>query len=130
MSLMKDDPSFKAGRAMREQLFGATGVARLDTCDDFVAPFENYVTRILFGETWTRPGLTIRERALMTLAIAAALGRDIPLRRQVKCAIENGATKEDIQEVLLHTTMYIGIAGGVESWASAVEVLKEIGAYD
>ncbi|MES2497518.1 MAG: carboxymuconolactone decarboxylase family protein [Pseudomonadota bacterium] len=129
MALKHDDPAFEAGREMRKALFGAASVERLDAADDFHEPLENYVTSACFGETWTRPGLTLRERSLITMAICAALNRHTPLKRLVKCAIANGATKEDIREVLLQTTLYIGVAGGVESWQLAAEALKEIDAY-
>ncbi len=129
MALKTGDPAFQAGREMRRQLFGQASVERLDVADDFHEPLENFVTSACFGETWTRPGLTLRERSLITMAICAALNRHTPLRRLVKCAVENGATKEDIREVLLQTTLYIGVAGGVESWAIAAETLKEIDAY-
>lgn len=129
MALKTDDPAFQAGREMRRQLFGAGSVERLEATDDFHEPLENYVTSACFGETWTRPGLTLRERSLITMAVCAALNRHTPLKRLVKCAVQNGATKEDIREVLLQTTLYIGVAGGVESWALAAEALKEIDAY-
>jgi 4-carboxymuconolactone decarboxylase len=129
MAFNTDDPSFKAGREMRRQLYGDAAVARFDATDDFNEPLEDYVTRAVFGETWTRPGLTIRERAFITIAITAALNRKIPLERQIMMAVGNGATKDDIKEVLLHTTMYIGVAGGVESWQIAANTLKELGVY-
>jgi len=129
MALNTDDPSFQAGREMRRKLFGEGGVARLDSTDDFTEPLESYVTRAVFGETWSRPGLTIRERCFITMAIAAALNRKVPLARMVKLSIDHGATKDDIKEVLLHTTMYIGVAGGVESWQVAADTLKEMGKY-
>jgi len=129
MSLKTEDPAFQAGREMRARLFGEASLERLDAADDFHEPLENYVTSACFGETWTRPGLTLRERSLITMAICAALNRHTPLKRLVKCAVANGATKEDIREVLLQTTLYIGVAGGVESWGLAAEALKEVGAY-
>ena len=129
MALKTGDPAFEAGREMRKQLFGEASVERMESADDFHQPLENYVTSACFGETWTRTGLTLRERSLVTMAICAALNRHTPLKRLVKCAIRNGATKEDIREVLLQTTLYIGVAGGVESWALAAEALKEIDAY-
>ncbi len=129
VALKTEDPAFQAGRELRRQMFGDASIERLDNADDFNEPLENYVTSAVFGETWTRPGLTLRERCLITVAISAALNRQIPLKRMVKCAITNGATKEDIRETLLQTTMYIGVAGGVESWALAAEALKEIDAY-
>jgi 4-carboxymuconolactone decarboxylase len=130
MSLLKtDDPSFQAGKEMRRQLFGDAAVARLEDADDFNAPLEDYVTRACFGETWTRPGLTLRERSLITLAVVSALNRHTPVKRLTKMAITCGATKDDIKETILQTTMYMGIAGGVETWALVAEALKEIDAY-
>jgi len=129
MTLKTDDPAFQAGREMRRKLFGDASVERLDNSDDFHQPLENYVTAACFGETWTREGLTLRERSLITMAICAALNRHTPLKRLVKCAVANGATKRDIREVLLQTTLYIGVAGGVESWGLAAEALREIDAY-
>jgi len=129
MAFNTDDPSFKAGREMRRTLFGEAPTARLDAPDDSNEPLEDYVTRAVFGETWTRPGLTIRERSFITIAIAAALNRKLPLDRQIRLAVDHGATKDDIREVLLHTTMYIGVAGAVESWQVATDVLKDMGKY-
>lgn len=129
MTLESDNPSFRKGREMRRRLFGDASVERLDQADDFSAPLENFVTKACFGDTWTREGLTVRERSLITLAVCAALGRNVPVKRMTKCAVDAGATKEDIRETLLQTTLYIGVAGGVESWMHAAEALKEIDAY-
>jgi 4-carboxymuconolactone decarboxylase len=129
MAFKTDDPAFEAGREMRRKLYGDEAVARFDATDDFHEPLEDYVNRAVFGETWSRPGLTIRERAFITIAVTAALNRKLPLERQIVMAVNNGATKDDIKEVLLHTTMYIGVAGGVESWATAADTLKAIGKY-
>jgi 4-carboxymuconolactone decarboxylase len=129
MAFKTDDPAFEAGREMRRKLYGDEAVARFDATDDFHEPLEDYVNRAVFGETWSRPGLTIRERAFITIAVTAALNRKLPLERQIVMAVNNGATKDDIKEVLLHTTMYIGVAGGVESWATAADTLKAMGKY-
>ena len=129
MSLRSDEPSFKAGREMRRRLFGDASVARLEETDDFFAPLEDYSTRAVFGDTWTRPGLTLKERSLITLGVVAALNRPIPVKRLTKCAIQCGATKEEIRETLMQVTMYIGVAGGVETWSLVAEALKEIDAY-
>ena len=129
MAFNIEDPAFQAGREMRRTLYGDQAVARLEATDDFSEPLEDYVTRAVFGETWTRQGLTVRERAFITIAITAALGTKVPLERQIMAAVNTGATKEDIKEVLLHSTMYIGVASGVEAWQVAIETLKTLGKY-
>jgi 4-carboxymuconolactone decarboxylase len=129
MSLQTDDPSFQAGREMRRKLMGDAGVARLDAADEFYAPLENFVTKAVFGDTWTREGLALRERLLITLGIVAALGKELPVRRLTRLALTNGCTKEDVRETLLQATMYAGVASGVEAWEWAAETLKEMDAY-
>lgn len=126
MALETDNPSFQKGREMRRRLFGDASVERLDQADAFNEPLENFVTKSCFGDTWSREGLTLRERSLITLAVCAALGRNVPVKRMTKCAVQAGASVEDIRETLLQTTLYIGVAGGVESWMHAAEALKEI----
>src|SRR6478752_2102344 len=96
MALNTEDLSFQKGREMRRQLFGDAGIARLDQTDDFNEPFEEYVTKAVFGDTWTRPGLTVRERCFITIACAASLNRKIPLQRLIRLAVQQGATKDDI----------------------------------
>lgn len=129
MTLQTDDPSFQKGREMRRKLMGDAGVARLDASDDFYAPLENYVTKAVFGDTWTREELPLRERLLVTLGIVAGLGKELPVRRLTRLSLQNGVTKEEIREVLLQVTLYAGVGSGVEAWDWAAETLKEMDAY-
>ncbi len=129
MSLQTDDPSFQAGREMRRKLMGEAGVTRLDAADDFHIPLENFVTKTVFGETWTRDELPLRERLLVTLGIVAAMGKELPTRRLTRLCFSNGLSKDDIREVLLQVTMYSGVANGVGAWEWAAETLKEMDAY-
>ena len=64
-----------------------------------------------------------------TIAILAGQSRPKQLRNHVRGAIANGVTKEEIREILLHATIYVGVPAGSDSWAQATEALKEINAY-
>ena len=61
---------------------------------------------------WNRPGLDKKTRSLINLAMLTALNRPNEVRLHVRGALNNGVTREEIQEVLLHTTVYCGVAGG------------------
>ena len=129
MSLDTENPSFERGKEMRRKLMGEAGVERLMASDDFYAPLENFVTKAVFGDTWTGEGLALRERLMITLGIVAALGKELPVRRLTRLCITNGVTKDEIREVLSQTIAYAGVGSGVEAWEWSAETLKEMGKY-
>ena len=63
---------------------------------------------MLFGDVWERPELSKRDRSLITVANLVALYRTDQLRGHIGRALDNGVTKAEISEVILHTTMYAG----------------------
>jgi 4-carboxymuconolactone decarboxylase len=117
------------GRRLREEIFGAEGVKSLDTADDFQMPLQDLVTRLCFGEVWSRPALSLKVRSMLTIAILAGQSRPDQLKHHVKGAIRNGVSKEEIREILLHATLYVGLPAGSDSWRQATAALKEIEAY-
>jgi 4-carboxymuconolactone decarboxylase len=120
--------TFEAGLAVRREMFGLGGAEhQIDAATKFTAPMQDLVTRYCFGEVWERPHLDRKTRSLLTLAILAALGRSPQVKTHVRGAVANGATMEEIREVLLHTMIYAGVPAGVEAFTNAAEVLKELG---
>ncbi len=123
------DESFRTGMQIRRDMFGPAGAEqRFAAATDFNRPFEEVVTRYCFGDTWSRPGLDRKTRSLITLAALTAMVRPNQLRVHVRGALANGATREEIREVLLHTVVYAGVPAGVEAFTAAGEVLKELDA--
>jgi 4-carboxymuconolactone decarboxylase len=122
------DETFAAGMQIRREMFGpASSEQAVNTATDFTRPLQEIVTRYCFGEIWTRPVLDRRTRSLLTIATLVALGKPVQLRAHVRAAIANGATKDEIREVLLHSMIYCGVPAGVDSFTHATEVLKEMG---
>lgn len=77
---------------------------------DGIAPkLAELVDELVFGDIWQRPGLTPRERSLVTLAALVALYRQSQLESQFKLALQNGLTKEEIGEVLTQLALYTGL---------------------
>ncbi len=120
--------TFAAGMQIRREMLGpALADQAINSATDFTRPLQEIVTRYCFGEIWTRPPLDRRTRSLLTIATLVALGKPNQLRVHVRAAITNGATKDEIREVLLHSMIYCGVPAGVDSFNHAVEVLKEMG---
>ena len=120
------DEQFDRGLAMRKQVMGEDFVARAYAgVTDFTEPLQRHITRNAWGETWQRPGLDLKTRSLVTVAMLTALGRQNELKGHVRGALNNGATVQEIQEVLLHATIYCGVPAAVEAFRSAAEVVGD-----
>jgi 4-carboxymuconolactone decarboxylase len=87
--------------------------------------FRRLATRHTFGDSWTREGLDTKSRALISVTIAATLGTLIPLRGQLRIALNNGVTKDEIVELFIHIEAYAGAARAFDSYQVAREVFAE-----
>ncbi|KPF42014.1 4-carboxymuconolactone decarboxylase [beta proteobacterium AAP51] len=119
---------YEQGLATRRAVLGADYVdAAIASADDFNRPLQELVTEYCWGDIWNRPGLDRRTRSLLNLAMLTALNRPHELKLHVKGALNNGATKEEIREVLMQTAIYCGVPAAVDSFRNAREVFKELG---
>jgi len=90
------------------------------------ADFKRITTMHAFGDVWPRTEhLDTVSRALVSVAIAAALGVREPLRGQLRIALNVGATKEAIAEVFLQLAVYAGVARAFEGYQIATDVFEE-----
>lgn len=117
----------RAGEAMRRAVLGDPHVDRAQAATTpFTAPFQEWVTRAAWGQVWSRPGLDVRTRSCLTLAVLAALRCEEELAMHVAAAVRLGVTAAQIREVLLHTTVYAGAPAGNAAFAVAARVLAEL----
>ena len=83
-----------------------------------VAPKLADLTReVLFGDVWERPGLSKRDRSLITCAVLATLYRPDQLQFHLSFALKNGVTKQELGEMITHVAFYAG-------WPSAVSAAQ------
>jgi 4-carboxymuconolactone decarboxylase len=94
---------------------------------EFSRPMQDLVTEYCWGAIWTRDGLQRRDRSLINLAMLTALNRNHELAVHVRGALRNGCTVEEIQEVLLQASVYVGVPAALESFRVAERVLTELG---
>jgi 4-carboxymuconolactone decarboxylase len=121
-----DTDLFKKGLGIRREVLGAEHVDRsLASADAFTAPIQKLVTEYCWGEIWGRPGLDRKTRSMLNLAMLSALNRPHEVRLHVRGALNNGVTREQIQEVLLQVAIYCGVPACLDSMKVAVEVFKE-----
>ncbi|QTD44056.1 carboxymuconolactone decarboxylase family protein [Ottowia testudinis] len=70
--------------------------------------FMDFTNDVLFGDVWERPGLSKRDRSLITVAALVSLYRQNELPFHLKRAVENGLTQEEIVEAITHLAFYAG----------------------
>lgn len=115
---------FDQGLAVRKEVMGEDFVARaLAGMTAFTQPIQEHITRAAWGDVWQREGLDRKTRSLVTVAMLTALGRSHELKGHVRGALRNGATVEELQEVLLHAAIYCGVPTAVEGFRAAAEVV-------
>ncbi|MFC7395736.1 4-carboxymuconolactone decarboxylase [Chelatococcus sp. GCM10030263] len=122
------DPSdrFAIGTATRRAVLGDAHVDRAaGRTTDFDAPFQAFITEGAWGSVWSRPGLTKRERSMITIALLAALGHDEELAMHLRATVNTGASPADIQEALLHVAVYAGVPAANRAFKIAKDVLGD-----
>lgn len=113
------------GRALRREVMGDAHVDRAEAATtELSAPLQELITRHVWGEVWSRPGLDRRSRSIATLAALTTL-RAEELAIHVRAALRNGLSSEEIAEVLLHVSVYAGVPAAVQAFAVAERILAE-----
>ena len=80
---------------------------------------------IIYGDLWERPGLSKRDRSLITVAALVASYRPMQLKTHVKRALDNGVTKEEIAEIVTHMAYYAGWPAAMTAAQVAVDVYED-----
>ena len=118
------DSQFEKGLATRKQVMGEGFVATaFANASDFTWPIQEHITAKAWGDVWQRPGLDLKTRSLITVAMLTALGKQHEIKGHVRGALNNGVSTSELQEVLLHAAVYCGVPAAVEAFRSAAEVV-------
>jgi 4-carboxymuconolactone decarboxylase len=121
--------TFDDGMALRRKVLGDAHVDRSTAAvSEFAAPLQEWVTGSGWGAVWTRPGLDLRTRSLLTLVMLTAVGRMHEFAVHVRGAVRNGCTEVEIREALLQSALYCGAPAALESVRVAERVLGEVAA--
>ena len=125
---MAESEPYRKGAALRRQLLGDAAVersAREIYSDPVMKKFIDLATETVFGALWTRPGLDLKTRTLVCVVSDAATGREPELGLHLRLALRQGWTEEELTEVLLHLSGYVGVPIIRESMMEASKVFAE-----
>ncbi|XQS17463.1 4-carboxymuconolactone decarboxylase [Citrobacter telavivensis] len=107
---MRDEERYQQGMAIRR---GVLGDAHVDRTVQNLTPlneeFQNFITRYAWGDIWSRPGLDRHTRSMITIAMLIALNREAELKMHLNAAFNNGVTREELKELIMHSALYCGL---------------------
>ncbi|HYS49255.1 MAG TPA: carboxymuconolactone decarboxylase family protein [Xanthobacteraceae bacterium] len=132
---MVESELYRKGEAIRRKLRGEADFARNQQAyarDPVMKKFIDVATETVFGALWARPGLDFKTRTLICVVSDAATGRHPELDIHLRFALKEGWTEDELTEVLLHLTGYVGVPIIREAMLVAsktfADVRKEAGA--
>lgn len=114
--------SLERGRARMKELFGEQHEPPEELEGDFI----DITVGHLLGDIWTRPGLELRERSMITCTALIVLGNQAELKAHLAAALNVGITRQNIEEMMLHLAHYSGWPTAVNGLRVAREVFAEL----
>lgn len=85
---------------------------------------------VIYGDIWNRPGLTKRERSLITVSALVALGQTDQLRSHMEKALANGANPDELRETLTHLAFYVGFPSTLSASLITRSLFEDLGLVD
>jgi 4-carboxymuconolactone decarboxylase len=120
---------YQKGIELRSQLLGESFTNRMNEStynDPVMQKFRDVTAETVFGALWTRPGLDLKTRALVCVVSDAATARDPELALHIRMALRQGWTEDELTEVLLHMSGYVGVPLIREALLTASRVFEDV----
>jgi len=121
------DELYEEGMRMRRSILGDEHVDRAEANKtSFDADFQQFLVETAWGAVWPRPGLDLRSRHLITIAMLAALGKEHELGMHIRATQNTGVTQDEVKETLLQVALYAGIPAANSAYAIAKSVYEDM----
>ncbi len=126
---MAESETYRKGAEMRRKLLGDAYVDRIASttyADPTMRKFIDLATETVFGAIWNRPGLDLKTRTLVCVVSDAATARYPELAIHLRMALRQGWTEEELTEVLLQLTGYVGAPTIRDAMLTARDLFAEV----
>jgi 4-carboxymuconolactone decarboxylase len=124
MTDLTDDDRRAQGMTVRREVLGDAHVDRANaSIDDDSRDFQDYVTRVAWGDIWSRPGLDRRSRSIVVLSALMSAGYWDEVPMHLRAALRNGLTREELREIILQVGLYVGVPAANHG----TKLLQELG---
>ena len=123
---LSDRERYDQGMTVRREVLSDAHVDRaIAGTDELTADFQDFITRVAWGDIWSRPGLDRRSRSVAVLTALIALGHHEELAMHLRAALRNGLTVDEIKEVILQAGLYCGVPAANTAFRIAKDVFAE-----
>ena len=117
--------TYDEGMEIRRRVLGAEHVDRAgEATTSLDRDFQRWITENVWGDVWTRPGLDLRSRSMITIAILGALNHE-ELELHLRAARNTGLSPEEVAEVLMHVAVYAGVPAANHAFKTAKSIYEE-----
>lgn len=117
---------YEKGWKKFQEIHGPVAKATVESLKDISPELGKFVTEFAFGDIYSRPGLDLKTRQMLTIASLVTLGHaPLQLKSHIKGALNVGCTKQEIVEVILQLAVYAGFPAAMNAMYAAKEVFKE-----
>ncbi|MBU2889096.1 carboxymuconolactone decarboxylase family protein [Celeribacter halophilus] len=111
------------GQRALETIDGQAGQNVIDALADIAPDFATYLFEFPFGDIYSRPGLSLRDREVATISALAAMGTAQPqLKVHIEAGLNVGISQEEITEILMQMAVYAGFPAALNGLFAAKEV--------
>jgi 4-carboxymuconolactone decarboxylase len=121
---MKD--RYKVGLENLDKIDGEAGHNVMKALEDICPDLGKYIIEYGFGDIYDRPGLSLRDREIATIAALTVLGHAQPqLKVHIQAGLNVGLTQNEIKEIILQMSAYAGFPIAINAMMSAKEVFSQ-----
>lgn len=122
---------FERGKKVREAVLGAGHVARTSkNRTAFNAEFQDFLMEYAWGEIWSRPGLNMKLRSMLTIAMLVAMGKNDELKLHIRATRNTGVTRDEVKEIMMHAAIYAGVPSAFGAFQVAAQLFDEMDKED
>lgn len=122
-TLRDDESRLARGKRALAEIDGDAGEKVIAALADIAPDFATYLLEFPFGDIYSRPGLTLRDREIATIAALCAMGNATPqLKVHIEAGLNVGLTRDEITEILMQMAVYAGFPAALNGLFAAKEV--------
>jgi len=124
---MTDNERRAQGMAVRRSVLGEAHVNRAtENASELTRDFQDFITRYAWGDLWSRPGLDVKTRSMLTIAMMAALGRLDELKLHLRATVNTGVSRDEVKEIFMAVAVYAGVPAANTAYHIASDVFAAL----
>jgi 4-carboxymuconolactone decarboxylase len=112
--MMSDDPRYERGRKRLREVHGDRSVATIESLGDL----GRLIVETAYGEVYSRPGLSLRDRQIASVAALVATGRSSQLPVHLRSSLKAGLSADELREVIIQTATIAGFPPAMNAWST------------